>query len=83
MTTEVLAASYLSASLLSMLVPIATVVAVLTWGAVQIRRHERRPRGVEAGHARCRPAAGSRVALASGRLNDPATAAATLATAVA
>ncbi len=58
MTTVVLAASYLSASLLSMLVPIASVVAVLTWGVVQIRRHERRREDVEAGHASA-PAAGA------------------------
>lgn len=49
MTTVVLAASYLSASLLSMLVPIATVVAVVIWGVVQIRRHERRRE--QAGHS--------------------------------
>ncbi len=58
MTTVVLAASYLSASLLSMLVPIATVVAVLTWGAVLLRRQERRREEVEAGHSSA-PAAGA------------------------
>ena len=58
MTTVVLAASYLSASLLTMLVPIATVVAVLIWGYVQIRRHERRREEVEAGHSSA-PAAGA------------------------
>lgn len=58
MTTVVLAASYLSASLLSMLVPIATVLAVLAWGYVQIRRHERRREEVEAGHSSA-PAAGA------------------------
>ena len=42
MTTMVLASSFLSASLLSMLVPIATVVAIVAWGVVLIRRHERR-----------------------------------------
>ncbi len=57
MTTVVLGASYLSASLLSMLVPIATVVAVLSWGFVQLRRHERRREEVEAGHSSA-PAAG-------------------------
>ena len=41
MTTTVLASWFLSASLLTMLVPIATVVAVLIWGVVLIRRHER------------------------------------------
>ena len=56
MTTVVLAASYLSASLLTMLVPIATVVAVLAWGFVQIRRHERRREEVEAGHSPVRAA---------------------------
>jgi hypothetical protein len=51
MTTALLAASYLSASLLTMLVPIATVVAVLSWLFVQVRRHERRREDVEAGRA--------------------------------
>jgi hypothetical protein len=41
MTTAVLAASYLSASLLSMLVPIAAITAIVIWGVVLIRRHER------------------------------------------
>ncbi len=58
MTTVVLAASYLSASLLALLVPIATVVAVLAWGFVQLRRHERRREEVEAGHSSA-PAAGA------------------------
>jgi hypothetical protein len=42
MTTAILAASYLSASLLAMLVPIATVVAIVAWGLRLIRHHERR-----------------------------------------
>jgi heme/copper-type cytochrome/quinol oxidase subunit 2 len=42
MTSTVLAPSwFLSASLLTMLVPIATVIAVLIWGVIVIRRHER------------------------------------------
>jgi hypothetical protein len=56
MTTIVLASSFLSASLLTMLVPIATVVAIVTWGVFLIRRHERRREGVGVGE---RPAAGS------------------------
>ena len=68
MTTVVLAASYLSASLLSMLVPIATVIAVLSWGAVLIRRHERRREEVEASHS-CSAGRGGgrRVARGAGR----------------
>ncbi len=58
MTTVVLAASYLTASLLTMLVPIATVVAVLSWLVVQVLRHERRREDVEAGHSAA-PAAGA------------------------
>jgi hypothetical protein len=49
MTTVVVASSFLSASLLSMLVPLATVVAMLTWGVLLIRRHERRRQSVETG----------------------------------
>jgi hypothetical protein len=41
MTTMVLASSILSGSLLSMLVPMAIVIAVIAWGVLQIRRHER------------------------------------------
>ncbi len=41
MTTVVLSSSYLSASLLSMLVPIAGVSAVVAWGVILIRRYER------------------------------------------
>jgi heme/copper-type cytochrome/quinol oxidase subunit 2 len=58
MTTVVVASSYLSASLLTMLVPIATVVAVLAWLVVQVRRHERRREDGEAGHASA-PVAGT------------------------
>jgi hypothetical protein len=47
MTTVVLASSFLSGSLLTMLVPIATVVALLTWGVVLIRRHERQRESVQ------------------------------------
>jgi hypothetical protein len=50
MTTMVLAASFLSASLLTMLVPIATVSAIVAWGVIELRRYERRRREVEAGH---------------------------------
>ncbi|MGA9874790.1 MAG: hypothetical protein WBQ21_03185 [Solirubrobacteraceae bacterium] len=42
MTTIMLGSSYLSASLLTMLVPIAAVIVMLTWGVFVIRRHERR-----------------------------------------
>jgi hypothetical protein len=56
--TMVLAADYLSASLLTMLVPIATISAVVAWGVVVIRRHERDRADVEAGHAAA-PAAGA------------------------
>jgi hypothetical protein len=42
MTTAVLASSFLAGSLLAMLVPIATVSAMLAWGVLLIRRHERR-----------------------------------------
>jgi hypothetical protein len=49
MTAAILAASYLSASLLAMLVPIAMVIAVVTWGVLLIRHHERRRVGVGTG----------------------------------
>jgi len=42
MTTVVLASSFLAGSLLTMLVPIATVTAMVAWGVLLIRRHERR-----------------------------------------
>jgi hypothetical protein len=42
MTPVVLGSSFLSASLLTMLVPMAAVVAMVTWGVLLIRRHERR-----------------------------------------
>jgi hypothetical protein len=41
MTTVVLSSSFLSASLLTILVPIAAVVAMVAWGVFLIRRHER------------------------------------------
>lgn len=41
MTTVVLGSSFLSASLLTILVPVAAVIAMLTWGVFVIRRHER------------------------------------------
>jgi hypothetical protein len=50
MTNMVLASSFLSASLLTMLVPIATVSAIVAWGVIELRRHERRRVEVEAGH---------------------------------
>ncbi|HXB66263.1 MAG TPA: hypothetical protein VNV42_15445 [Solirubrobacteraceae bacterium] len=56
MTTVVLGASYLSASLLTMLVPIATVIAMVAWGVFLIRRHERHRVHVD---ARNRPPAGT------------------------
>ena len=65
MTTVVLASSYLSASLLTMLVPIATVIAVVAWGLFLIRRYERRRQGVETGGrsaAATEPPGGSRSA---------------------
>jgi hypothetical protein len=49
MTTVVLASSFLSASLLTMLVPIATVSAIVAWGVFLIRRYERRQQEVEMG----------------------------------
>jgi hypothetical protein len=49
MTTVVLASSYLSGSLLSMLVPMATVILVLAWGVFLIRRHERHRERLETG----------------------------------
>lgn len=59
MTTVVLAASYLSASLLSMLVPIATVSAIVAWGVFLIKRYERRRQEVGTGG---RSAAGTEAA---------------------
>jgi hypothetical protein len=56
MTTVVLASSYLSASLLTMLVPMATVVAMLAWGVFLVRRHERHRQSVDTGE---RSAAGA------------------------
>jgi hypothetical protein len=56
MTTVVLASSFLSGSLLTMLVPIATFVAVLIWGVLVIRRHERYR---ESAQTAGRPAAGA------------------------
>ena len=56
MTTVVLASSFLSASLLTMLVPIAAVVAIVAWGVVLIRRHERHREHVDPGN---RPPAGA------------------------
>jgi hypothetical protein len=47
--TSVLAAEFLAGSLLAMLVPIATLVALLVWGVLLIRRHERRRAATEAG----------------------------------
>lgn len=41
MTMVVLGSSFLSASLLTMLVPIAAVVAMVAWGVFVIRRYER------------------------------------------
>lgn len=58
MTMVVLAASYLSASLLTMLVPIAAISAIVAWGVVVIRGHERERADVEAGHSAA-PAAGA------------------------
>jgi hypothetical protein len=42
MTTAVLASSFLAGSLLTMLLPIATISAMVVWGVLLIRRHERR-----------------------------------------
>lgn len=56
MTTVMLGSSFLSASLLTMLVPMAAVVAMLVWGVFVIRRHERRR---EHDDARNRPPAGA------------------------
>jgi hypothetical protein len=49
MTAPMLASSFLSGSLLAMLVPMAIVVTMLTWGVLMIRRHERRRGSVEPG----------------------------------
>ena len=56
MTTVVLGSSFLSASLLTMLVPMAAVVAMLAWGVLVIRRHERHRENVD---ARNRPPTGA------------------------
>ena len=49
MTMVVLAASYLSASLLTMLVPIATISAIVAWGVIVLRGHERDRERIENG----------------------------------
>jgi hypothetical protein len=41
MTTVVLASSYLSGSLLTLLLPVATFIAIAIWGVFLVRRHER------------------------------------------
>jgi hypothetical protein len=41
MTTMMLASSILSGSLLTMLVPMVTVIVVIAWGVLLIRRRER------------------------------------------
>ncbi len=56
MTTVVLASSILSGSLLSMLVPMAMVIAIIAWGVFLIRRHERHREHVD---SRNRPPAGA------------------------
>lgn len=56
MTTVVLGSSFLSASLLTMLVPIAMVLATVAWGVFLIRRHERHREDVD---SRNRPPAGA------------------------
>ncbi len=63
MTTVVLASSFLSGSLLTMLVPIATVTAVVAWGVLLIWRHERHREDVQTGD---RSAAGTGAAERSG-----------------
>lgn len=55
-TVVVLGSSYLSASLLTMLVPMAAVIVMLAWGVSVIRRHERHREHVD---ARNRPPAGA------------------------
>jgi hypothetical protein len=55
MTTVMLGSSYLSASLLTMLVPIAAVIVMLSWGVLVIRRHERHREHVD---SRNRPPTG-------------------------
>jgi hypothetical protein len=49
MTVVVLGSSHLSASLLTMLVPIATISAIVAWGLVVLRRHERDRERIETG----------------------------------
>jgi hypothetical protein len=56
MTTVVLGSSFLSASLLTILVPIAAVVAIVAWGVFLIRRHERHREHID---SRNRPPAGA------------------------
>jgi hypothetical protein len=56
MTTVVLGSSFLSASLLTILVPMAAVVAMVAWGVFLIRRHERHREHVD---SRNRPPAGA------------------------
>jgi hypothetical protein len=56
MTTVVLGSSFLSASLLTILVPIAAVVAMVAWGVFLIRRHERHREHID---SRNRPPAGA------------------------
>ena len=41
MTSAVLASWFLAGSLLAMLVPMATLIAMVIWGLLLIRRHER------------------------------------------
>ena len=78
MTTVVLGSSFLSASLLTMLVPMAAVVAMVAWGVFLIRRHERHARArrfAQPTASRCGRAPG--FALAPGGLMDPTSAPAT------
>ncbi len=62
MTSMVLASWFLSGSLLTMLVPIATFIALATWGVLVIRRHERHREAVQTGErsAGAEAAGGSR-----------------------
>jgi hypothetical protein len=63
MTTVVLASSFLSGSLLTMLVPIATFVVVAIWGVLVIRRHERHREHLQTAG---RPATGADADVADG-----------------
>lgn len=54
MTSAVLASWFLAGSLLAMLVPMATLVAVVIWGLLLIRRHERRRDNAQASDASAR-----------------------------